>query len=140
MRLTLVSLFVAFFAAMASAQHTVNCWGKALNPEQNDLETIIRWFNKRIAIAAADNTWINQVIEPDSCISIACVKDLAISVRACNSAKQTLRPSLQNLVNTMNVILAECTEEYDGKMVSGGVVDHPDGYSLIVQEDDTCKY
>lgn len=40
----------------------------------------------------------------------------------------------------MNVILNECTEEYDGEMVSGGVVDHPDGYSLVVQEDDTCKY
>jgi hypothetical protein len=40
----------------------------------------------------------------------------------------------------MNVILNECTEEYDGKKVSGGVVDHPDGYQLIVQEDDTCKY
>lgn len=40
----------------------------------------------------------------------------------------------------MNVILNDCTEEYDGKTVSGGVVDHPDGYQLIVQEDDTCKY
>ncbi|OJJ56511.1 hypothetical protein ASPSYDRAFT_134400 [Aspergillus sydowii CBS 593.65] len=139
MRLTLISAFVASLATVESA-HTVNCWGKALHPEKNDLETIIRWTNLRIAIAKEAGTWINKVIQPESCIEVACVKDLAISVRACNSAKHTLRPTLQNVVDTMNVILNECTEEYDGEMVSGGVVDHPDGYSLVVQEDDTCKY
>lgn len=46
---------------------------------------------------------------------------------------------LQNIVDSLNVIMHDCATTYKGEKVAGGVVDHPDKWSLVVQMDDQCK-
>lgn len=47
---------------------------------------------------------------------------------------------MQNIMDSVKVIAHDCKTEYKGKTVAGGVVDHPDWWSVIVQtEDDRCQ-
>jgi hypothetical protein len=45
---------------------------------------------------------------------------------------------LQNILDSLKTIMHDCVDTYDGKKVAGGVVNHPDNWSLVVQEDDLC--
>ncbi|KAL4943442.1 hypothetical protein BDV06DRAFT_221189 [Aspergillus oleicola] len=45
---------------------------------------------------------------------------------------------LQAVRDSVQVLFSECQANYKGKRVAGGVVDHPDHWNVIVQEDDKC--
>jgi hypothetical protein len=45
---------------------------------------------------------------------------------------------LQNIMDSTIVISRECVSNHKGKKVAGGVVDHPDHWSVVVQKDDSC--
>lgn len=49
--------------------------------------------------------------------------------------------AMQNIMDSVKVIAHDCKTKYDGEIVAGGVVDHPDHWSVVVQkeDDDRCS-
>lgn len=45
---------------------------------------------------------------------------------------------LVHIVEGASVLYAECQEVYKGEWVAGGVLYHPDKWTVIVQQEDEC--
>ncbi|KAJ0415324.1 hypothetical protein BJY00DRAFT_317965 [Aspergillus carlsbadensis] len=135
MRVIVVFLLMALIATVASAQHTVNCWGKALHPELSRVEEAIRFFRSTIDNVNPNFPAAVRAL-PHQCVETYCVHKT--SIRYCNDSDQGRTMLLQNIMDSTIVISRDCVEDYEGKRVAGGVVDHPDHWSVVVQKDDSC--
>ncbi|KAL2835338.1 hypothetical protein BJY01DRAFT_252760 [Aspergillus pseudoustus] len=116
-------------------KHTVNCWGKALHPELRYVKDAIALF--RSAIDNVNHNFPAAIrAEKHSCTETYCVHKT--SVRFCNDGDQPRTMPLQNIMDSTITISKDCVSDYEGKKVAGGVVDHSDKWSVVVQKDDKC--
>ncbi|KAL2843716.1 hypothetical protein BJY01DRAFT_248492 [Aspergillus pseudoustus] len=128
----IVTLLLALIATMTSAQHTVNCWGKSLHPEHRHVKDAIKFLSNTIA-----NSHPEPVRgEGHGCTETYCIHKT--SVRYCNDATHPRLMPLQNILDSVTTISRDCVSEFNGKKVAGGVVDHADQWSVVVQKDDNC--
>ncbi|KAL2848773.1 hypothetical protein BJX68DRAFT_267623 [Aspergillus pseudodeflectus] len=132
MRIVIITFLLALLATMAAAQHTVNCWGKAIHPELSRVQEAIRFFEHTIDNV---NPRFPAAVHAGrhSCVETYCVHKT--SIRYCNDGRTM---PLQNIMDSTIVISRECVTDHEGKKVAGGVVDHPDHWSVVVQKDDSC--
>ncbi|OJJ05587.1 hypothetical protein ASPVEDRAFT_86931 [Aspergillus versicolor CBS 583.65] len=129
MRVNTVISSIAMLTTAVSG-HSVNCWGKALHPDFHTL---------RQALGAVENGPDSAKADANSCTKVFCGRDM--SIRYCNEGDKTRTMPMQNIMDSVKVIAHDCKTEYDGETVAGGVVDHPDHWSVVVQtEDDDCGY
>lgn len=120
---------IAMLATAVSGQHTVNCWGKALHAD-------IKMFPEAISFIEHGPPTIT--VNPNGCKGLFCKNGM--SVRFCTDSDKPRTMGKKNIADSVRVLSNECRDEYKGKTVAGGVVDHPDHWSVIVQgEDDLCK-
>lgn len=141
MRFTTFALPTALLASAASA-HTVNCWGKALNAPVEGIEYTIKKMDE---IASAPDQFYPDGDDPkwlwlqtNRCEEVTCYK--GTQVRWCNEDTVWDRYiMMQNIVDGVHVLYSECERMVDGELTSGGVLSHPDKWSIIMQGEDACK-
>lgn len=128
MRPSIVTSAIAMLATAVSG-HTVNCWGKALHADIDVFPEAVNFIEKgqdRVSV------------RPNGCKNLYCSDDM--SVRFCNDLDKPRVMGKRNILDSINVLATECKDEYKGKTVAGGVVDHSDHWSVVVQgHDDLCK-
>ncbi|KAL4906986.1 hypothetical protein BDW74DRAFT_176582 [Aspergillus multicolor] len=141
MRFSLTSLLaiaaLPMFATMSSA-HTVNCAGKAVAADYKDLKWLARYLEK-VADGTAQQTPEltpppkKRTLGPNSCERIACTS--RSEVRWCNEDPHNSRTmEVRHMAEGVHVLLTECVESYQGHLVAGGYLTHPDMWSVIAQE------
>ncbi|KAL3460894.1 hypothetical protein BJX64DRAFT_174076 [Aspergillus heterothallicus] len=118
-----------------SLQHTVNCWGKAMHPELREVKKAIDVFHNAI-INGNHNFPPALWAGAHTCVEAYCVGDT--SIRYCNDGDKARTMLLQHIMDGTIAISNDCVADYNGKKVAGGVVDHPDHWSVVVQKDDKC--
>lgn len=129
MRFNTIISAIAMLATAASGQHTVNCWGKALHAD-------IEMFPE--ATKFIENGQDRVSVGPNGCKNLYC-RD-GMSFRFCTDTNMPRVMGKRNIIDSINVLATECRGEYKGKTVAGGVVDHPDHWSVVVQsQDDFCQ-
>ncbi|KAL4950584.1 hypothetical protein BDW69DRAFT_187214 [Aspergillus filifer] len=122
--------------AAGTTAHTVNCWGKALDPPLSEVDRALLWFDKIIANPTNPNFPPTAVANAHSCSSQYCQHKT--SVRFCNDDNKVRYMRLQEIRNSVEVLVSTCQANCRGKRVAGGVIDHPDHWNVIVQADDNC--
>ncbi|OJJ58304.1 hypothetical protein ASPSYDRAFT_90479 [Aspergillus sydowii CBS 593.65] len=143
MRFTHLALPAALLVGAASAD-TANCWGKALHPTTESLKYAIKKMDE---IASAPSTFYPGGAREDPkwlwlpvnhCEEVACYK--GAQVRWCNDDTEKFRwMPIQYVVDGVRVLLRECRAVHDGEIVAGGMLTHPDKWSITVQAEDACK-
>ncbi|KAL2842198.1 hypothetical protein BJY01DRAFT_249241 [Aspergillus pseudoustus] len=125
MRFLFLTVLMTLLAAMASAVHTVHCAGRAIAATQNGLIKAISFLRiiEESGLTGPHGTLPAALrLEAHSCGEVYCNRKNKIQIRWCNDA-----------------IERDCLKTYKGEKVAGGVVDHPDMWSLIVQnEENAC--
>ncbi|KAL4816201.1 hypothetical protein BDW67DRAFT_185026 [Aspergillus spinulosporus] len=138
---TLLIVMVAF-AVLVSGHH-VRCAGKAIAAPTKDLKDAITYLR-----AMADgNLWHSgdipappkvRTLSPNSCEQIACIQKA--EVRWCNDDTIMSRSmEVEHIAEGASVLLNECKDTYKGKEVAGGLLTHPDKWSVVVQEPAKCE-
>ncbi|KAL4791323.1 hypothetical protein BDV19DRAFT_393186 [Aspergillus venezuelensis] len=117
MRFLAITTIMAGLAASTSA-HTVNCWGKALDPPLSDVDRALLWFVKIIANPVNPNFPPEAVANAHSCSSQYCQHKT--SVRFCNDDNKVKYMCLQEIRNAVMVLASSCQTDYNGKRVAGG--------------------
>ncbi|BCS29781.1 uncharacterized protein APUU_80084S [Aspergillus puulaauensis] len=141
MRFTLLALPTALLTGVASAQ-AANCWGKALNAPLEGIEYTIKKMDE--ICTAEDQFYPNGDnpkflwLQANRCEEVTCYK--GTQVRWCNEDTVWDRDiAMQNIVDGVHVLLRECMHLVDGELTSGGMLSHPDQWSIILQGEDECK-
>ncbi|KAL3433225.1 hypothetical protein BDV09DRAFT_196955 [Aspergillus tetrazonus] len=133
---------VAVFAVLVSGHH-VRCAGKAIAAPTKDLKDAITYLR-----AMADGKlWHSgdipappkvHSLRPNSCEQIACIQNA--EVRWCNDDTTKSRSmEVKHIAEGASVLLNECKDIYKGEEVAGGLLTHPDKWSVIVQEPAKCE-
>ncbi|KAL6237953.1 hypothetical protein BDW75DRAFT_228304 [Aspergillus navahoensis] len=133
---------MAIFAAIVSGHH-VRCAGKAIAAPTKDLKDAITYLR-----AMADGKlWHSgdipappkvHTLGPNSCEQIACIQHA--EVRWCNDDTTNHRSmEVEHVTEGASVLLNECKSTYKGNEVAGGLLTHPDNWSVIVQEPAKCE-
>ncbi|KAL2860992.1 uncharacterized protein BJX67DRAFT_386150 [Aspergillus lucknowensis] len=138
MRLCILTPMIAMLATAVSGQQspTVNCWGKALHPTVEKVDGAID--DLRRVLNHGDPHFPPAVTAPRrSCASVYCYD--TVSIRFCNERDQARTMDLRDIYHDVRTIAYGCIEDYNGKQVTGGVRNHPDQWSVVVQADDACK-
>ncbi|KAL4985730.1 hypothetical protein BDW68DRAFT_189403 [Aspergillus falconensis] len=128
---------MAVFAVMISGHH-VRCAGRAIAAPTKDLKDAIAYLR-----AMADGKlWHSgdipappkvHTLGPNSCEQIACIQQAEI--RWCNDDTTKHRSmEVERIAEGASVLLNECKDTYKGKEVAGGLLTHPDNWSVVVQE------
>ncbi|KAL4747037.1 hypothetical protein BDW72DRAFT_197145 [Aspergillus terricola var. indicus] len=139
------NLFIAMavFAVMVSGHH-VRCAGKAVAAPIKDLKDAITYLR-----AMADGKlWHSgdipappkvHTLTPNSCEQIACIQNA--EVRWCNDDTIKSRSmEVEHIAEGASVLLNECKDTYKGKEVAGGLLTHPDKWSVVVQQPARCEF
>ncbi|KAL4808095.1 hypothetical protein BDV18DRAFT_158210 [Aspergillus unguis] len=138
MRFSLTGIVLAL-AAVASAEDSINCWGKATHPPENEVHNAIATMRYAIDHPV---TGPNGVIKPSiradkrSCASVWCYQKT--SIRYCNDSEQPRTMGLREIADGCQAIVNKCHTVFHDIVVAGGVIDHSDHWSVVIQTDDEC--
>ncbi|KAL2831792.1 hypothetical protein BDW59DRAFT_157747 [Aspergillus cavernicola] len=140
MRFLILTLLLAIFATMASG-HTVHCAGKAIAAPVDSFGRAInylRWVESMDLHGPGGSLPSALRLDPNSCGEVYCREKT--NIRWCNEDTKKDRTMLiKDIRQGASTIFNDCKITYRGKSVAGGVIDHPDKWTVIVQGDDKCK-
>ncbi|KAL2831793.1 hypothetical protein BDW59DRAFT_157748 [Aspergillus cavernicola] len=137
----LLTLLIALFAVMASGSHQVRCAGRAIAAPVNglaDCVTYLRWVADGVLWSPGPKPPKEHTLGPNSCEPVVCIH--GAQVRWCNDDTKNPRTmKVVHMAEGANVLLHECQDTWKGERVAGGVLSHPDKWSLVVQSHEDCR-
>ncbi|KAL4737134.1 hypothetical protein BDV11DRAFT_172273 [Aspergillus similis] len=129
-------LAIAVSAVMVCGHH-VRCAGKAIAAPIKDLKDAITYLR-----AMADGKlWHSgdipappkvHTLGPNSCEQIACIQNAEDTTKSRSM-------EVEHIAESASVFLNVCKDTYKGKEVAGGLLTHPDKWSVVVQQRAMCE-
>ncbi|RDW86086.1 uncharacterized protein DSM5745_02728 [Aspergillus mulundensis] len=135
--------FLAIFVALIAMVHghTINCAGRAIAADALEYRAAImhlRFIEEHGGLSGpGGHLPPSEGLEPNTCENLYCSRDT--NVRWCNDdPKYHKIMEYQHFREGAIAIYDACMTSYKGRDVSGGVISHPDNWSMIVQKDTGC--
>ncbi|KAL3433226.1 hypothetical protein BDV09DRAFT_196956 [Aspergillus tetrazonus] len=121
----------------------IHCAGRAIAAPADGFRhglDQLRYIERNGGISGAGGSLEPSMgLEPNTCGEVYCF--YSTSIRWCNEDKKHYKTMLyQHIREGAQDIYHKCLTKYKGKDVSGGIIDHNDNWSVIVQEDARCKH
>ncbi|KAL4906987.1 hypothetical protein BDW74DRAFT_176583 [Aspergillus multicolor] len=138
--LQVVSILMTLVAMVDG--HTINCAGRTIAADALEFRaaiTQLRFIEQNYILHGKHGETIlpSEGLEPGKCEHLYCSR--GTNVRWCNDdPKRHIIMEYVHFREGAVAVYDTCLTQYKGRDVSGGVISHPDNWSLIVQNWNGC--